>query len=304
MARSIQPTESDTGAGVAMKRQRRHDPMTYRTILVHLNDKRRAEALLEPAIALASRHNAHLIGMHVYASLPAPPVSVPFGAQVLGSIAASERAQTEEIAQTFERMTSKQPFVAEWRALKVPHVDLAGVVMGHARSADLIMAGQTDPDWDLSPLLDFPERLALESGRPVLVVPYVGRYARIGRNAVIAWKAGRESARAVFDALPLLLQAETVQILEIKERPDKGEALAPDTTIAASLARHGIKPVVRSTIAGDISVGDEILSRLADFGADLLVMGAYGHSRMREIVFGGATRHIMRHMTVPTLFSH
>ena len=102
----------------------------------------------------------------------------------------------------------------------------------------------------------------------------------------------------------MLTAADNVHILEVKQRADEETGLAPDTTIAASLARHGIKPSVRTSIAADISVGDEILSRLADLGADLLVMGAYGHSRMREMVFGGATRHIARHMTVPTLFSH
>ncbi len=278
--------------------------MSYKTILVHLNDERRAEALLQPAIQLASQHNAHLIGMHVYASLPAPPIAVPYASKVLGSVVAAERKASEAIAATFSRMTANRPFVAEWRALKLPHVDLASVVMEHGRSADLIVAGQTDPDWDLSPLLDFPERLALESGRPVLVVPYVGRYGEIGRNVVIAWKAGRESARAVFDALPILTAAEQVYILEVKARGDTAGTLAPDTSIAAALARHGIKPTIRSSVAADISVGDEILSRLSDLGADLLVMGAYGHSRMRELVFGGATRHIARHMTVPTLFSH
>jgi nucleotide-binding universal stress UspA family protein len=243
--------------------------------------------------------------MHVYASVPASPVAIPYGSHVLGSIAAAEHKETDELAAIFSRMTAKQQFTAEWRALKVPHVDLASVVMDHGRAADLIIAGQTDPDWDLSPLMDFPERLALESGRPVLVVPYIGRYPEIGRNVVIAWKAGRESARAVFDALPILTAAEKVHILEIKEKADKGGgALAPDTTIAASLARHGIKPSVRTSIAADISVGDEILSRIADMGADLLVMGAYGHTRMRELVFGGVTRHIARHMTVPTLLSH
>lgn len=278
--------------------------MTYKTILVHLNDKRRAEAMLEPAVQLARRNNAHLIGMHVYASVPASPVAIPYGSHVLGSIAAAEHKETDELAAIFSRMTAKQQFTAEWRALKVPHVDLASVVMDHGRAADLIIAGQTDPDWDLSPLMDFPERLALESGRPVLVVPYVGRYADIGRNVVIAWKSGREAARATFDALPMLEAADSVHILEVKQRADEATGLAPDTTIAASLARHGIKPSVRTSIATDISVGDEILSRLADIGADLLVMGAYGHSRMREMVFGGVTRHIFRHMTVPALFSH
>jgi len=279
--------------------------MSYKTILVHLNDKRRAAAVLGPAIHLARRFNAHLIGMHVYASMPAPPVAMAYGAQVLGSVMAAERQEADLIAATFAEATANQSFVAEWRCLKVPHVDLAGVVMEHGRTADLIVAGQTDPDWDLSPLMDFPERLALESGRPVLVVPYAGRFGEIGRNVVIAWKGSRESARAVFDALPILAGAEKVHILEVKERGSRAaDALAPDTTIAASLARHGIKPTVRTSVAADISVGDDILSRLSDLDADLLVMGAYGHSRMRELVFGGATRHIARHMTVPTLFSH
>ena len=278
--------------------------MSYKTILVHLSDKRRTEAVLGPAIHLARRYNAHLIGLHVYASMPAPPVAMAYGAQVLGQVMAAERKDAELIAATFAAATANQPFVAEWRSLKVPHVDLAGVVMDHGRAADLIVAGQTDPDWDLSPLMDFPERLALESGRPVLVVPYAGRFGDVSRNVVIAWKAGRESARAVFDALPILLAAEKVHILEIRERGHKADALAPDTTIAASLARHGIKPSVRTSVIADISVGDDILSRLSDLGADLLVMGAYGHSRMREFVFGGTTRHIARHMTVPTLFSH
>ena len=110
--------------------------------------------------------------------------------------------------------------------------------------------------------------------------------------------------RAVFDALPLLKQAEQVQILEIDEGSPRRNGASTDNSIAVALARHGIKPTVRTSIAGDISVGDEILSRLADMGADLLVMGAYGHSRMRELLFGGVTRHIAKHMTVPTLFSH
>lgn len=275
--------------------------MSYKTILVHLNDRRGAEVLLEPAITLASRYNAHLIGVHVYSSVPA--VTLPYGSQV-GSLVAAERQKTEEVAATFARMTGKQPFVAEWRALEVLHLDLASVVMDHSRAADLIIAGQTNPDSDLSPLRDFPERLALESGRPVLVVPYAGRYQAVGRNVVIAWKTGRESARAVFDALPLLQGADKVHILQIKERGEEEKVRAPDMSIAAALARHGIKPSVRTSVAADLSVGDEILSRLADLDADLLVMGAYGHSRIRELVFGGVTRHIARHMTVPTLLSH
>lgn len=276
--------------------------MTYKTILVHLNDSRRAEKVLEPAAQLAVRFNAHLIGLHVSSAVPASPI--PMASSALASIVAAERRNSEAVAETFKRMTAGQPYVAEWQLQKVSHLDLAGVVMARGRAANLIVAGQTDPDWDLSPVMDFPEHLALESGRPVLVIPYAGRYPTIGRRIMIAWKPTRESARAVFDALPLLQEAETVSILEIKERQDDPSTLAPDTSIAVALARHGIKPEVRTSIAPDISVGDEILSRAADLDADLLVMGAYGHSRFRQLIFGGTTRHIARHMTLPTLLSH
>jgi nucleotide-binding universal stress UspA family protein len=276
--------------------------MTYKTILVHLNDSRRAERVLEPVTQLAARFNSHLIGFHAYSAVPASPI--PMASSALGSIVAAERMNREAIADAFKRMTGGKSYVADWQLQKVPHVDLASVVMERGRAVDLIVAGQTDPDWDLSPLMDFPERLALESGRPVLVIPYVGRYSTIGRRVVVAWKGSREAARAVFDALPLLREAQAVHILEIKEQEDDAGALGADTSIAAALGRHGIKPEVRTSIASDLSVGDEILSRAADLEADLLVMGAYGHSRFRELVFGGATRHIARHMTLPTLFSH
>jgi len=276
--------------------------MTYKTILVHLNDSRRVEKVLEPAAQLAARFNAHLIGLHVCSGVPASPI--PMASSALGSIVAAERKNAEAIADTFKHMTRGQPYVAEWQLQKVSHLNLAGVVMERGRAANLIVAGQTDPEWDLSPVMDFPEHLALESGRPVLVIPYAGRYSTVGRRVVIAWKASRESARAAFDALPLLFDADAVHILEVKKRADDASTLAPDTSIATALARHGVKSEVRTSIASDISVGDEILSRAADLDADLLVMGAYGHSRFRELVFGGVTRHIARHMTLPTLFSH
>lgn len=275
--------------------------MSYKTILVHLNDSRRAQAVLEPTVELASRFNSHLIGVQVL-SAPVPPVTLASATR--SAIVAAERRNMEAIEAAFKDATRGKQFVAEWHTQDVPYIDLSQTAMAHGRSADLIVAGQIDPDWDLSPLKDLPEHLALESGRPVLVIPYSGRYSRIGRRVVIAWNATRESARATFDALPLLKGAETVHILEIKGEADAGNELAPDTSIAATLARHGIKPEVRSSIATDISVGDEILSRAADLDADLLVMGAYGHSRFRELVFGGATRHIARHMTMPTFFSH
>jgi len=278
--------------------------MSYKTILTHLSDSRRAEALLEPAIALATQFSAHLIGLHVSPTVPTPAIAMPYASKVLAQILAEERANSDAIAETVAYMTAGRPIVADWQLPKVAATSIAPTVIERARAVDLVVASQTDPTWDLSGVFDFPERLALESGRPVLVVPYVGRYPTVGRSVVIAWKASRESARAVFDALPLLKAADDVHILEVRETSEPGQTLTADTAIAAALARHGVKPIIHSTTASGLSAGDEILSRISDLGADLLVMGAYGHSRMRELVFGGVTRHIGQHMTVPTLLSH
>lgn len=277
----------------------------YKTILVHLNDERRAAALLTPALVLARRFNAHVVGLYVYPAMPAsPPVALPYAGDVLAGLVTAARQEADRIRATFDTATAGQPLVPEWRTVKAAHADLATIVMEHARACDLVVASQTDPDWDLSPVLDFPERLALESGRPVLIVPRVGTYPTIGERVMIAWNGKRESARAVFDAVPLLTGAKSVKILSISATRSANDDRLPDTELAAALARHGIKATCQRSIAPETSVADEILNRLADESADLLVMGAYGHSRFRELVFGGVTRSVAQHMTVPTLFSH
>ena len=205
----------------------------------------------------------------------------------------------------FDEATRNRPFIAEWRNVEIVDMDPATAVIQHGRAADLIVASQSDPEWEMSGFFDAPERLALESGRPVLVVPYAGGSGEIGKRVMAAWSGKREGARAVFDALPLLKAADAITLLCVVGKGADGESgELPGAEIAASLARHGVKVTVRKTIADEIGVAHEILARLADEGSDLLVMGAYGHSRLREMVFGGVTRHILRHMTVPTLMSH
>jgi len=145
----------------------------------------------------------------------------------------------------------------------------------------------------------------IAGGRPVLFIPTAGRFPTIGSNATIAWNGSRESARAVFDALPFLVAAKQVRILAVN--PDDTElhgTVLPGSELATALARHGVKCEVARSVAPDIGIGDELLSRLADRGSDLLVMGGFGHSRFREFIFGGATRSILAHMTAPVLMSH
>ncbi|MBE9552893.1 MAG: universal stress protein, partial [Proteobacteria bacterium] len=131
--------------------------------------------------------------------------------------------------------------------------------------------------------------------------PYIGAQAEIGRNVLVAWNGSREAARAVSDAMPILEAADSIEVFAVEPR---GIGDIPGADIAQHLARHGLKTDAAKTAGLDIEVGDVLLNQVADGGADLIVMGAYGHSRMRELVLGGATRHILGHMTVPVLLSH
>lgn len=279
--------------------------MSYKTILVHLTDERRARSSLALAIRLAEKFEAHLIGLYVFPSFRlTPPVPLPFGAEVAGQIRAGLKKEAESVKAVFDEMTARKPFVAEWRSITTEQRPPDQVVLDHARAADLVIASQSDPDWKWSDILDFPETLAMGAGRPVLVVPNFGRFENLPRVITIAWNGRREAARAAADAMPLLKNAEAVNVLCVRDGKPLPEGHLPDTEIAASLARHGVKVDLADIIATEYTVGEEIRMRAIDRGADLLVMGCYGHSRFREMAFGGVTRHMLREMTIPVLFSH
>jgi nucleotide-binding universal stress UspA family protein len=279
--------------------------MAYKTILVQMNDELKAARVLEPAVALARRFTSHLVGLHVSPGLLYVP-PLPSVGGIVGMIKEHERQVCDRIREAFEAATRAQGFQSEMRFLNPRgRDDLPGLVMQHARTADLIVASQVEPGFDATSVLDFPERLAVDSGRPVLMVPSAGVGHEIGSKVLVAWNGSREAARAVFDALPLLKGSKEVVVLGIEQVRSSGGSLPlPDTAIGATLARHGINVTVRTTSSGESSVGETILAEAIKEGADLIVMGAYGHTRLREFVFGGATRHMARNLTLPTFLAH
>jgi nucleotide-binding universal stress UspA family protein len=152
---------------------------------------------------------------------------------------------------------------------------------------------------------DLPESVALATGRGVLVVPFIGASAAIGRNVLLCWNASRESARAAMEALPLLQAAGAVTVLVVGAKASaSGHGAEPGADAAIWLGRHGVKVTVQRDVAADADVGNLILSRATDHGCDLVVMGIYGHSRLREVVLGGASRTVLASMTVPVLMAH
>lgn len=276
--------------------------MALKDLLVLVANDPACGTRLDVAGDLATACGAHLTGLFVMA-LPVVPgyIAVELPAEVYEL----QRRRWQERAAKAERLfrahVDRTGLSHEWRALEG---DLVAITMLHARYTDLTIIGQGvdlgDAPRDLAGL---PEELALGVGRPVLVVPRYGTFPTVGSRVLVAWNGSREATRAVNDALPILQRARKVTLLSMN--PD--EAIAPrvpGADIALHLARHQVTVEAAATRATDIEVGDVLLSYAADVGADLIVMGAYGHSRLREMVLGGATRHLLQHMTVPVLMSH
>lgn len=206
----------------------------------------------------------------------------------------------------FKSATAGLPIVAEWRISEPKGTSYVEAVLDYARVADLVIAAQTESDWDDSHMFDVPEWLTMESGRPVLIVPKSGDMQTIGHRVLIAWNNSRESARAVFDALPLLQNAKAVRVLCVEEA-DKPQSNRdrPVAEICASLTRHGVNCVAEHIKPAKHGVaGEDLLTQVRQHNCDLLVMGCYGRSRFREFIFGGASRHVLQQATVPVLMAH
>ncbi len=281
--------------------------MALKNLLVHIDTTKAAKARGEAAIALAQTHEAHLIGLSI-ASFPSVPAFVEgqMPADVLNQARDAFRDRAREIAEAFGRQAEKAGISCEVRTDSGMAFDRSYLVNLHARYTDLAIVGQGDPDGeDSSSTTGLVEDVIMGSGRPVLVVPYIGAKDPIGRRVVVAWDASRESARAVNDALPILEKAESVTVMSVNpKRGVAGHGDEPGADIATHLARHGVEVDVQHFKSADIGISDTILSRVSDDGADLVVMGAYGHARMREVILGGVTRDMLHHMTVPVLMSH
>jgi nucleotide-binding universal stress UspA family protein len=189
--------------------------------------------------------------------------------------------------------------MGEWRQVEGTTREILAL---HGRYADLLVLGQDDPESGNAGLL---EAVVFDSGRPVLAIPFAGSFKTIGKRVLVGWNASREASRALHDALPLIAKAETVTLfLANPTRGLDGHGEEPGADIARHMVRHGLKVEVAKVIADDVPDSALLLNHASDMGADLLVMGAYGHSRLREFILGGMTRSLLREMTVPVLLSH
>lgn len=278
--------------------------MSYKTILVHCDASPKVAQRLAVAADLAERNGAHLVGVHARPPFQAP-VFFESGVMMDSAFAAYEagaRADEAAARASFDKALKGREITSEWRVAD-GFIDSELVIQ--ARYSDLLVVGQTDPDALTPTPSDLPEAVVLATGRPCLVVPHIGVRQPPGGNVMVCWNATRECARAVADALPFLRTANQVTILVVDPRTSSnGHGAEPGADAAQWLSRHGVKVTVQRDVATDSDVGGVILSRAADLRADLIVMGVYGHSRVREMVMGGVSRTLLASMTVPVFISH
>lgn len=275
--------------------------MAYKNLLVQLDDRKSCAGRVAAAIGLAQTHSAHLTGLYVAADITIPGGLVGEVTPEFVHMLKERRQDAMDGAKKgFDDVVSKAGLSADCRTDHSLGGRISSIVARHARYADMVILGQPENDGHETGNV---EDVIMASGRPALVVPYIGAHETIGRRPMIAWDGGREAARAVNDALPMLEKAETVRVIAVN--PDSGDhGPEPGADIALHLARHGLKVEIQHLEVHGMSIADSILSRMADQDIDLLVMGAYGHSRVREWVLGGTTRQIFAQMTVPVLMSH
>jgi nucleotide-binding universal stress UspA family protein len=278
--------------------------MSYKTILVHCNDRRRIEKLLAPAASLAEMFQAHLIGLSVVPPVVIVPAPAALGPPVIVDAHCElYRAENPAMQAAFEAATRGRGFVAEWRDDDAGAFGVADCLLPYAHAADLVVASQTDRAGPGPDRLDIADRLAMECGRPVLIVPNAGVHSHVGERVLVAWNGRREAARAVFDALPILRGAKAVKVVRVNPQSEREQDI-PAADVCTALARHGVKCEATEQIAPRGGVGETLMACASEMSADLLVMGCYGHARLREFVFGGASRYVLTHMTIPVLMSH
>ncbi len=270
--------------------------MAFGDVLVHLDNGPRSSVRLALARSLAERFGARLVGLFAER---APPIRVG----VVATWPSAEYVAAADSAwSAFTAATADLGPRAVWvDCNRGGEVEVVSRTIDIARTSDLIVIGQTEEEGARVPS-DFAERLILESGRPVLVIPHSGTYGGVGERPLFAWTAARAAARAMADALPLVMPGADALVLTAAE-PSTALDEASERVLG-HLAAHGIEARFSSVVVEEVKLMDTLLNRAADHSADLLAIGAFENAGFPFVGRGSGTRYVLRHMTLPVLFSH
>jgi nucleotide-binding universal stress UspA family protein len=272
-------------------------------IIVNLSVTKNDSTVGNYAVSVAAALQAHLTGI---AFIYDPIVPISGTGYIPADVIESQRADNETAADAaikdFTTTTDRAGISAEPQSLTASLTGAGDQFARMARRFDLAIVGQAQPEMSTMEQI-IGETTLFESGRPMIMVPYIQKAPFKTGNVMICWDGSRTAARAVADAIPILGKSSRIEIVSVtSERGKKDEIEGVD--IGQHLARHGLKVDVHRISKGNIDVADALLSHAADSAADLMVMGGYGHSRLREFVLGGVTRSIFQSMTLPVLLSH
>lgn len=275
--------------------------MSIKSILVHLADDPAHNLRLDVAFDLADRFDAHITALYITTPSSMPAAISGRGASHAYIAHATEIAHEKSAAieDEFRKRCESQGHSWEWVCEEGDHLKLLEL---YARYADIaIVSPSHHHTAEDEVALHLPEHLPLQSSTPVLLVPHGWKRTAIGKNVLIAWKSTREAARTTRSAVPLLQKSEKVTVATVDdERTD----WLPGVEIGAYLARHGINVETRLLHGSDSHAGKYLLAACDELGCDLIVVGAYGHSRLRELIFGGTTSYVLKHTKVPLLSMH
>jgi len=275
--------------------------MSYHSVMVFLDNSPASEKRLDFALEFAGHHNAHLTGVHLSYGplLPFDPYGQVSGVALEWEQEVERKQQLSK--QNFIHKASNAGINFDWDCYRDTELNQ---VLARARVVDICLVGQlVSGSSDNEINRNFFSQFVIDLGKPVLFLPHDKQFSAEFRHAVVAWNGSRESTRAIADALPLLRTAKMVSVISaIAKRKNKVDL--PDVDVAAFLARHKVKVDVERVEIDSAEMADFILARIDLKSADLLVMGAYGHTRFSEFMLGGMTRSMMKKMTVPVLMSH
>lgn len=269
--------------------------MNFKDILVHIDNRSTCVSRLALAVQLAKQQGARLTGIYL--------LNHPYGVPA----PQSPRQLADEARQIFEQIAASSGLEFDWRCIDcvASGLEPSPALNLYAHYHDLLVVSQVDPDDKQRSLPSgLTEKAVLGSGRPVLIVPYAGEFKTLGKRTMLAWRGGPESSRALHDALPLLRCAESVRVVSIQGRDGDEAYRAHDADICEHLRHYQLPVSCEKLQAGELKVGDLLLSRCADEGIDLLVMGAFSQTRRGHQTLGEVGTHLLRSMTVPVLMSH
>jgi len=280
--------------------------MAFKTIFVGLNETERNDTLLAQAAILARAFDAHIAGVYVIPAVQVYP-STAFEAMPVIFEAHREYFKTrrEAVKTKFLDCLRREGVRGDIAVVDSASPLISDATIEHGRVSDLLLLSQVDSTGNQGVELDFVDRVVIDVGRPVMVLPLQAKPVESFGTIIVAWNGRREAARAVFDSLPLLRLAREVRVVWVDpQRDDHGPSAIAGSELAEALARHGINAIAEPISSNGQEAGIALLTKVFDSGADLLVMGAYGHSRARQFILGGATREALKNMAVPVLFSH